>query len=946
MNAAAWGTFAEKYRMAVAASLESHYDAGTSGLEVEWNVLNHDLAPVLRVGWGAESRSFADYLHEERLPCWVSGRARLEVFHWMTEVATRPYYSPVGAAFEARLLEGVIINTLSEVGLSLGERFFLLHGNLPAPIEVGEDSIPAGWTLAKKRYLARCVELFGGSLATAGIHTNHSLPEALLSWDFFHLPRHEREGQTLVDFRNRAVIRATRLLRPYCPLFIAISAASPLAWERVGTGSAIVLTAHDSNRLLTFPNPEALDVPHLYASHADYLRISYGLVRTGVRFGGNNWTPVRARSDVDPVNRNISATSEQLRALYSRGVYSTGEHRSLEAAERALMIENLCARVDLPMNRVEVRTDEGGDSLELAIAKVAFKELLVLRIYADPDFGAGYDYGEGDVARARRSEHAAAERGLDAAIAHPFGVGAVAVRDWLAATLEELRPLAVALGYESALEPLCAMAAGAPNPAGAMRQWIGARLGASPAAPSGARIVPPALLREWLEEREKAIAGDVRSIVASHRQLGEETGKLAELVAPFEAVSRDDAALPVRLTPASAAAGSSGDGVVAEVLTLAAALIRVPSVTNCSAERVEDVLRCARLVASYLRAAGAEVRLWDTGRYPAVVAGFPGRLLAPVTLAGHLDVVAPDPNDSQFEPVVEGDYLWGRGAADMKTVVATDIVWMREALRRGPPYPGINLLLVGNEENGEAEPHGTPHVLADLARESGWRPELMVVGERTGEAGIERFGEVCASNRGVVRLRLVARGERAHTGFASVPADLGERLIAARARLGELLGRHLTLENADGWQSSTRFPFLTVGEAGLYNITPSEAVLGLEVRPIPEDDTTALLAALGELAAELDLELQPEVVEAGVTCPPDNMHLHRLLAAVKAVSGAPPRIGRKLAGTSARFAPGGNAVVWGQSGIGPHSRHERHFIPSIEPYFQILETFARSLSRP
>ena len=36
---------------------------------------------------------------------------------------------------------------------------------------------------------------------------------------------------------------------------------------------ALVLTDEDSNRLLTFPNPESLDVPHLYASHADYLRI-------------------------------------------------------------------------------------------------------------------------------------------------------------------------------------------------------------------------------------------------------------------------------------------------------------------------------------------------------------------------------------------------------------------------------------------------------------------------------------------------------------------------------------------------------------------------------------------------------------------------------------------------------------------------------------------------
>jgi acetylornithine deacetylase/succinyl-diaminopimelate desuccinylase-like protein len=37
-------------------------------------------------------------------------------------------------------------------------------------------------------------------------------------------------------------------------------------------------------------------------------------------------------------------------------------------------------------------------------------------------------------------------------------------------------------------------------------------------------------------------------------------------------------------------------------------------------------------------------------------------------LTGHFDVVDPDPDDSQFTPRIDGDFLWGRGAADMKTV--------------------------------------------------------------------------------------------------------------------------------------------------------------------------------------------------------------------------------------------------------------------------------------
>ena len=82
-------------------------------------------------------------------------------------------------------------------------------------------------------------------------------------------------------------------------------------------------------------------------------------------------------------------------------------------------------------------------------------------------------------------------------------------------------------------------------------------------------------------------------------------------------------------------------------------------------------------------------------------------------------------------------------------------------------------------------------------------------------------------------------------------------------------------------------------------------------------------------------------MEAGVSCPPINPQLALLLAAVKDVSGEPAVIGKKKPGSSARFAPGGNQVVWGQTGIGPHSREERHYIPSIEPYMQVLDAFAK-----
>ncbi len=259
-----------------------------------------------------------------------------------------------------------------------------------------------------------------------------------------------------------------------------------------------------------------------------------------------------------------------------------------------------------------------------------------------------------------------------------------------------------------------------------------------------------------------------------------------------------------------------------EVVDLAIELVKIPSVTNCPDERLDEVLSCARFVAGWLRDAGLEVELYEGGRYPSLVAGFPGQLLAPVTLSGHFDVVPPEPDDRQFEPRIDGDYLWGRGAADMKTVVASDMVWMKAVCAAGPPYPPINAILVGNEENGEGEAWGTPHILADLAERRAWAPEIMIVGERTGEKGDELFGMVCPENRGVARLCFTARGKKGHTGTGAVPVDLLDRLIELKTVLASVFRRHLTLSSLDGWESAARFPFLTVGEPGVYNITAGE----------------------------------------------------------------------------------------------------------------------------
>jgi len=935
MSTADLAGFAEKYHLALENDLKVHAGGGTSGLELEWNFYDARFRPALT---GPHNEGFIDYLLAHHVPHWLADQIKPEVFHWMIEWITRPHPSPLHTVYEGWLLEACLLNMLAAASTEVGERLYIYHGNLLYPVEVGHESIPASFSIAKRRYLERCVDLYGSALACAGTHVNVSLPQTLLSWDYMHLPPSQRGNGHLDSYRNQVYVEAARLMRAFAALSIAVTASTPLRADRSTGEPLVLLTEVDSNRNLTFPNDRNLDLPYLYRSYEDYVRLSYDLVQRGVRFGNNNWTPVRARSSAEPVERIISITSEQLEALLKSGTYRGQQVISIEEMARQIEQENLRARIDIPMSRVELRTDEWGHDLWLDVAHLTLVELLLLRFYADADFARAFRYDVEDIARARRNESAAAMHGLRAEIEDPFTGKPITMRSFLGWTLEQVRPLALALDRWKYLEPLVAMHRGAPNTAEVLRQRIRREIGDS-------NIVPPEVLAMLAEEREAEVRRRVQGIVAEVETMSSAGERLRTLIESARAEVRRWPVSPrVAFHPARHASVVSVGYAdkTSEIVNLAQRLIRIPSVSGGVNERLDEIARAAHFIRDYLEGAGVAVRAFDGGKYPALLAYFPGQLAAPVMLCGHFDVVEAQ-DEAQFEPRIEGDYLWGRGSADMKTVVATYLVWMKDRMAEPDPKPPLNLLLVGNEEIGETEPMGTPHALKVLQAERNYIPRLLIAGERTGERGDELFGAVCTENRGVLRMRLVAHGQAGHTGTGQPQADLSERLLKARARLVSLFARHLTLNAPDGWRSSYTFPFVSVGQPGMYNVTATRGELGVEVRPIPQDDLPALLKAVRTYANRVGLDLLVEVQDAGVACDPQNSYLLKLLEAVREVSGAEPIVSRKLPGTSARFAPYGQGVVWGQSGLGPHAPDERHFIPSIKGYYETLNAFARRL---
>ena len=297
----------------------------------------------------------------------------------------------------------------------------------------------------------------------------------------------------------------------------------------------------------------------------------------------------------EPVERIISTTSDELTALYTRGLFAVGEATPPE--EMALQIEkqNLMARINLPMGRVEIRTDEGGHSLDLDIANLTLKHLLLLRIYSDPRFARSFRYDREDISRARANENLAAKHGLRAEIENPLTGKPISIRAFLKWTLNEVKPLAEALNLWNDLTPLVEMAEGGRNTSEKLRARLQMELGENDE-------VPLSVLKELFYEREAQVKADVERIASEYGSLGEEASKIGEFLQRGRDAARQTPQMPDPVPPAHTGRGSKFPIPTkpAEILDLAQQLIRIPSVTACPNERLDEVHRAGSLIDDYL----------------------------------------------------------------------------------------------------------------------------------------------------------------------------------------------------------------------------------------------------------------------------------------------------------------------------------------------------------
>jgi acetylornithine deacetylase/succinyl-diaminopimelate desuccinylase-like protein len=159
---------------------------------------------------------------------------------------------------------------------------------------------------------------------------------------------------------------------------------------------------------------------------------------------------------------------------------------------------------------------------------------------------------------------------------------------------------------------------------------------------------------------------------------------------------------------------------------------------------------------------------------------------APLLLSGHLDVVPADPERWKHPPfaAVEADgYLWGRGAVDMKNMVAMSLMTLVLLKRQGVALDrDVIFAAVADEEAGSR--HGSLFLVERHPELVRAEYVLTEVGGHTMHVGAARFYPVQVSEKGLCWFEIQAEGPPGH-GSMPHPHNAVSRLARAIVALSE-----------------------------------------------------------------------------------------------------------------------------------------------------------------
>jgi len=305
--------------------------------------------------------------------------------------------------------------------------------------------------------------------------------------------------------------------------------------------------------------------------------------------------------------------------------------------------------------------------------------------------------------------------------------------------------------------------------------------------------------------------------------------------------------------------------------------------------------------------------------------------------AGHTDVVPPGDtaewSTDPFVPTVKDGKLYGRGAADMKSGLASMVVAVERFLQENANHKGSIALLITSDEEGPAR-DGTLKVMETLAGR-GETIDWCVIGEPSSQ---ESLGDLIRiGRRGSLSGMLTVSGIQGHVAYPHLADNPIRRFAPVLAELHEI-----EWDQGNKYFPPTSFQVVNIQSGiGAPNVTPAELSARFNFRYSTEWDHESLQKRIHEIfdAHDLNYELkwhlsgEPFLTEEGKLT-------GAVVQAVEEIVGSKPKLSTGGGTSDGRFiSPVGVDVVE----LGPVSAsiHKIDEHVNIEDVLQLTNMYQR-----
>ncbi|HVA55619.1 MAG TPA: succinyl-diaminopimelate desuccinylase [Gammaproteobacteria bacterium] len=362
------------------------------------------------------------------------------------------------------------------------------------------------------------------------------------------------------------------------------------------------------------------------------------------------------------------------------------------------------------------------------------------------------------------------------------------------------------------------------------------------------------------------------------------------------------------------------------VLELAKELIACPSITPNDAG-------CQQIIAARLSKIGFKVEHLRFGQVDNLWARL-GAESPLLVFAGHTDVVPPGPKEQwhsdPFTPVIKDGFLYGRGAADMKSGLAAMVVATERFLETKPKPDGSLAFLITSDEEGPSV-DGTVKVMEMLARRAE-KIDWCVLGE---PSSLEIFGDTIRhGRRGSLTGLLTVHGVQGHVAYPERADNPIQRTLPALMELCE----H-PWDNGSKQFSPTSFQISNFNSGtGAGNIIPGHADIRFNFRYSNSVTATELQERVHKILDRHKLRYKIEWRPMGEPfLTPAGLLSSTVQEVVKRLTGIEPRLDTGGGTSDGRFiAPTGAQVVeFGPLNTSIHKIDECVEIDELEPLVQV-----------